>query len=135
MKSVSMKKILAVLVIALLLVSVSSFTFAKSSTIFNPDDITASDSDAAGVIQDISGTILGIVQVVGVAVAVIMLVVLAIKYISAAPSEKADIKKSAFIYIIGALLLFGGVALLNIIQNAGADLEDATAMVVYEQRV
>ena len=134
MKSVSMKKILAVLVIALLLVSVSSVAFA-SSTIFDPGDITASDSDAAGVIQDISGTILGIVQVVGVAVAVIMLVVLAIKYISAAPSEKADIKKSAFIYIIGALLLFGGVALLNIIRDAGADIEDATAMVVYEQRV
>ena len=134
MKSVSMKKILAVLVIALLLVSVSSVAFA-SSTIFDPTDIQASDSDAAGVIQDLSGTILGIVQVVGVAVAVIMLVVLAIKYISAAPSEKADIKKSAFIYIIGALLLFGGVALLNIIRDAGADIEDATAMVVYEQRV
>ncbi len=50
-------------------------------------------------------------------VAVAMLVVLAIKYISAAPAEKADIKKSAFIYVVGALLLFGGVAVLNIIQN------------------
>ena len=129
MKNISMKKILVVLMVALLVISISSICFA---TVIGPGEIVADPSVAGDKIQDVSGTILGVIQVIGVAVAVIMLVVLAIKYISAAPSEKADIKKSAFVYIIGALLLFGGVALLNVIQSAGEELEDITAMVVYE---
>ena len=133
MKSLTMKKMLAVLMIALLVVSISSVCFA--SGLLDPDSIQGQSSNASDSIQDISGIILGIVQVIGIAVAVIMLVVLAIKYLSAAPSEKADIKKSAFVYVIGALLLFGGVALLNIIKDAGERLETETGLVVYEKVV
>lgn len=133
MKSLTMKKMLAVLMIALLVVSISSVCFA--SGLLDPGSIQGQSSNASDSIQDISGIILGIVQVIGIAVAVIMLVVLAIKYLSAAPSEKADIKKSAFVYVIGALLLFGGVALLNIIKDAGERLETETGLVVYEKVV
>ena len=130
MKNLTMKKVLAILMIALLIVSISSVCLA--SGLLDPSSIQGESSNASDSLQDISGIILGIVQVIGIAVAVIMLVVLAIKYLSAAPSEKADIKKSAFVYVIGALLLFGGVALLNIIKDAGERLETETGLVVYE---
>ena len=89
--------------------------------------ITAVPTGQEGKIRTIGGMILGVVQVIGVAVAVIILVVLAMKYMTASPGEKADIKKSAFIYVVGALLLFGGVAFLNIIQSAGRSIERDTA--------
>ena len=50
-----------------------------------------------------------------------MLIVLAIKYISAAPSDKADIKKSATAYIIGAVVLFAASGVIQIIKNFAND--------------
>ena len=52
-------------------------------------------------------SVLSVIQVIGVAVAVIMLMVLAIKYMIASSSDRADIKKHAIIYVTGAILLFG----------------------------
>ena len=46
-----------------------------------------------------------------------MLIVLAIKYISAAPNDKAEIKKHAVVYIVGAIVLFAASALLGIVKN------------------
>lgn len=71
----------------------------------------------SGTFQNILNKILGITQVIGVAIAVIMLIVLAIKYISAAPSDKADIKKSAVAYIVGAVVLFAASGILGIIRT------------------
>ena len=130
MKNISMSKILAMLIIVLLIVSVSTLCLA----IPDPGEFHGDAGSAESGIMNVSNIVLGIVQVIGVAVAVIMLVVLAIKYISAAPSEKGDIKKSAFVYVIGALLLFGGVAVLNIIQRAGEELEDTTALVIVNEQ-
>lgn len=132
MRNISMKKALAILMIALLIVSVSTLCFASGMP--DPGDFKGDAGDAESGIMNVSNMILGIVQVIGVAVAVIMLVVLAIKYISAAPAEKGDIKKSAFVYVIGALLLFGGVAVLNIIQRAGEELETTTGYVIVNEQ-
>jgi len=74
-------------------------------------------SDTAKAAKNITGTILGVVQVIGVAVAVIMLIVLAIKYISAAPNDKAEIKKHAVVYIVGAVVLFAASGILGIIRG------------------
>ena len=56
-------------------------------------------------------------QVIGVGVAVIMLIVLAIKYISAAPSDKAEIKKHMVVYVVGAIVLFAASGILEIIKR------------------
>lgn len=66
--------------------------------------------------------IAGIISVVAVAVALVILITLAIKYITAAPSDKADIKKSAVAYVIGAVLLFAASGVLALIQNFATDL-------------
>jgi len=134
MKSISMKKLLVFLVVALLVVAMSSTCMAIGSVNMG-DMYEGADAGAAGEgIESVTSMILGIVQVVGVAVAVVILVVLAIKYISAAPNEKADIKKSAIVYVIGVVLLFAGVAVLNIIQNAGNELATQVGIVSYENR-
>ncbi len=74
-------------------------------------------TEAQGSVQNIIGGIITIAQVVGSGVAVIMLIVLAIKYISAAPSEKAEIKKTVVIYVTGAVVLFASTAILQIIKS------------------
>ena len=78
---------------------------------------TAVSSGADGAIGKIGSMVLSVAQIVGTAVAVIMLIALAIKYISAAPNDKADIKKHAVVYIVGAIVLFAASALLGIVKN------------------
>ena len=79
----------------------------------NPTD----NSEASELMASWLGAALVVVQVVGVGVAVIMLVVLAIKYIAAAPSDKAEIKKHAVVYVVGAIVLFAASGILGIIRN------------------
>ena len=70
--------------------------------------------------------ILGIVTVICYAAAVIMLLYLGVKYITASPEGKAEIKKSAIHYVIGAVLVFAAGTVLNIIKNiAGKTVTDS----------
>lgn len=116
-------KVLTVVMIALILVA-SLATLSNADEFkfdnINTDTITKNASDSTGAAKSINtiiGSIITIVQVVGVGVAIIMLIVLAIKYISAAPGDKADIKKHAVVYVVGAIVLFAASGLLGIIKN------------------
>ena len=64
-----------------------------------------------------TSNIIGVVQFVCYAAAVILLVILGVKWISAAPDAKADIKKSAVIYVIGAVMVFAAGVILQVIRN------------------
>lgn len=110
-------KILAAMITLLMLVScMQSVAFATDY--MDPASIKANDSTgAAAKVQTAAGNILAIVQVVAIATAVIMLIVLAIKYISSAPNDKAEIKKHAVIYVVGAILLFGASGILQLIKS------------------
>ena len=61
------------------------------------------------------GTAIVIVRTVAVGVAFIMLLVLAIKYMTSAPSDRATIVKHAYVYIVGAVILFASSGILGII--------------------
>ena len=79
--------------------------------------ITPQASNAATNVTNIAGQVLNIVQIVGVAVATIMLTILGIRYVSLSPNEKAEYKKGMTIYVIGAVLLFGASMLIGVIRN------------------
>lgn len=76
-------------------------------------------SNIGNEVQSGANAIIGVIQVVGMAAAVIMLIVLAIKYVSSAPNDRADIKKSAVVYIIGAVLLLCATGVLQLIKTLG----------------
>ncbi len=104
--------------ILLIILMLSLFVTPVFADYLDPSTITPSDpSGVAGKAQTIAGQILAVVQVIGVSVAIIMLIVLAIKYISAAPNDKAEIKKHATVYIVGAVVLFAASGILGIIRG------------------
>ena len=111
-------------IIMSLLLIITIISLCTISLCVDPGGFTGEvdTSQGAGLaVTNLSNQIIGIIQIIGTAIAVVMLIWLAIKYISAAPSEKADIKKSATIYVVGAVLLFGAVSVLEIIENFSAD--------------
>ena len=68
-------------------------------------------------LPDTVSNIIGIVQFICYAAAVILIVVLGVKFMTASPDGKAEIKKSAVIYIVGAVLVFAAGLLLNLIKS------------------
>ena len=108
-------KILMALVLAVVALSSVSMVFAADGLIdYSPSPV---EGDASKKVGDVLDNILAIVQVVGIGLAVIMLIVLAIKYISSAPNDKAEIKKHAVVYVVGAILLFASAGVIGLLRS------------------
>lgn len=116
-------KILKITKITLIIITIISILFAIEGIVSasGNGDIWAGPIATGGSLVDktysISGIILGVIQAVGMSIAVIILVWLGIKYIMASPDGKAEIKKQAFGYILGAVLLFGASWLVPLLKN------------------
>ena len=110
------KKIIISLLIFILLI------FCFSQTIFaswDPKIQNLADGEigkAGNRAIDIFGAIINIIQVTGMGIAVVVLVVIGIKYTMASVSEKAEIKNRAHNYVLGCVLIFSGAAILQIIK-------------------
>lgn len=66
-------------------------------------------------VNNIIGTVLGVIQVVGSFIAIIMLIYIGIMYMKESPAGKAETKGRLLPYFIGAILLFGGSNLMGVI--------------------
>lgn len=122
------KMTLVALLAVMLIACVSTSVLAVGFGDVQVDTITKDAKDETGAADSVNrmiGAILTVTQIVGVGVAVIMLVVLAIKYISAAPGDKADIKKHAVVYVVGAVVLFAASGILQIIKKFAGNVQAA----------
>ena len=66
---------------------------------------------------DIIGMILGAVRIIAVSLSVIILTWLGIKYMSAAPSEKANIKGQLITFAIGAIVVVASTSILELVRK------------------
>ncbi len=118
MKVKNVIKILAITLISLLIISVTITAYGASTqdaiTAMNGMENNISDT-SGGKLGGVLNSIIGLIQVAGTGIAMIMVTVFGIKYIMAAPSDKADVKKQIAPMMIGAIVLFGSVNLVNII--------------------
>lgn len=73
--------------------------------------------EGSAAITNIISAVLGVVRTAGAAVAIIMLMTIAAKYIMASAGDRADIKKYAVNYVVGAIILFGTTGILGIVQD------------------
>ena len=120
-------KVITKIIVALMIVGTLCFSISLlcGAPVFGADDtytqLLKSDdasgyNGSAGFKNSIS-RVLGVVKYICYAAAVVMLVMLGVKYLTASPDGKAEIKKTAVQYVIGAVLVFAAGAILNIIQN------------------
>ena len=115
-----MKMVVAMLLVALVAIVASQAVMAgiDPSSASLKDTFSQTDtSGASNAASNIIGMIINIAQVIGTGVAIIMLIVLAIQYIAASPEGKAEVKKNATIYIVGAIILFAASGILGIIRR------------------
>lgn len=68
-------------------------------------------------ITNLGQKIIGAIQVIGIVIAVVVLLVLGIKYMVGSAEEKAEYKKTMMPYVVGALLIFAASTIVNVLYN------------------
>ena len=117
------KIILCVLLSLLLVFSFMSNVNAKEvisamDGLHNPE----ASSNAGDKLGPIINTVIGFIQIVGTGISVIMVTILGIKYMLAAPADKADVKKQITPLLIGAIILFASANIIQIVANFAGTL-------------
>lgn len=106
------KKFLSILIMTLLI------TALAVAPVFATGVMSQMTGDGdTGNIGEIGNNIFTIVQAVAVVVAIIMLVVLGIRYVSAPVGEKAEVKKQIVPYVVGVLFIFSAVGIIQLISG------------------
>lgn len=123
MKTNKITKIVSILfMIVMILGAVNTVLGAGAPTIPKPTEPSGADN-----VSRISGMVIYVIQIIAFTAGVIMLVFLGIKFITASPEGKAEVKKSAVIYVVGAILLFAATGILSIVQALASNVDTSTA--------
>ena len=114
------KIIVGIMLIILILGMFQSTIFASGFSFKEKmDDMTSQtgNSDVIDPVNKLAGTAITVTQVIAIGIAIIMLIVLAMKYMTSAPGDKATIKKHAVVYIVGAFTMFAATGILELIRK------------------
>lgn len=108
-----MKKLIRVLslVLVLVMVLVPVVSFAS----FNIDEGNLGGLNEKA--ETIGSGVYGLLRTIAIIVAVCMVAYMAIQWFLATPSKKAELKGRMWSMLIGVVLLIGGVAILNMLEN------------------
>ena len=115
------KYIVAIISILCITIILSSFVCKSNAVglevLDDPDKYIQSNEDNSKAIN-IANIVVWVVRTFGEAIAVVMLLLIGIKYIFASVEQKAEYKQTMIPYKIGAVLIFSGAALTNVIYEA-----------------
>ena len=111
----TVKIISIILLVTMLLATVASTVYADPGTTL--DKINGQGGVDDTQLVTIGNKIVNIIQVVGIVVAVVILLVIGIKYMIGSASEKAEYKKTMIPYIVGAILIFAGTSIVKVIYS------------------
>lgn len=104
-------KVISVLAIIFAILMVTTSVFA-----LDPSEITpGTNVPGSDQVRDLGKQIVGIIQTAGVVVAVVVMLVLGIKYMMGSAEEKAEYKKSMIPYLVGAIILFAASTIVNVV--------------------
>lgn len=119
-----MKKVtIIVLTIAIVISLFATISYCEDNDNFDvgafeePGDV----GNVKKLVNDTSATIITAARMICASIAIVILLVISMKYMTSAPGDRADIKKHAVHYVISAIILFGVTGILGIISKfAGA---------------
>ena len=111
-------KVISTLLLAIMLVASIATTVLAGvdpNTVLN--GLNGNGNVQTNDLTKVGNNIVTIIQVVGIVIAVIVLLVIGIKYMMGSASEKAEYKKTMIPYIVGAVLIFAGTSLVRVIYS------------------
>lgn len=121
----SIKRISMALIILTILCTTASIVFATPDLSQSIKDLGNKTAQGTNSVMNVGGMIVAIVQTVGVVIAVVVLLVLGIKYMMGSAEEKAEYKKTMIPYLVGAVLIFAATTIVNVVYNMANGLNSA----------
>ena len=109
--------ILGLILIVSLFVGTANVYATDVNAIISSMEGTSDMATDGNGIKNALNNVIGLIQVTGTGISVVVVTMLGIKYLLASPSEKADVKKQIAPILIGCLLLFGAVNLVAIVAD------------------
>lgn len=119
-----LKKTVCTLILIILIYSLipcGCFAAIKGQGFAGENDFDGT-SDIDTVVEKPAVAVISIVRIAGATIAVVMLFTIAIKYMTSAAGDRADIKKHAVAYVVGAFILFGAVGILGVLNDIGKEI-------------
>lgn len=112
------KIISIILVVMMAIASISTVVSATGPLAGDIKDIANGNSAAKPTqVTALGKTIVTIMQTVGIVVAVVVLLILGIKYMMGSAEEKAEYKKTMIPYLVGAILIFASTTIVTVVYN------------------
>ncbi|MBR2290042.1 MAG: hypothetical protein IJ867_05505 [Clostridia bacterium] len=115
-KFVKIMIVILLLVMIGLVISKKVFAWDVQGTMGSLETAAEEGGQSGEEATKLMGSIINIVSTIGAGIAIIMLVVIGIQYVSKGAEGKAEAKKDLTGYIIGAVLLFGVSGILRLLQ-------------------
>lgn len=108
-------KILASILMLVMVLTVFTATSVSASTKVDSEGVISTITGGGTVdtskVEGFGANVVDIITTIGIIVAVVVLLVLGIKYMMGSASEKAEYKKTMIPYLIGAIIIFGASAI------------------------
>lgn len=118
------KKIIIILIIFMICILNMTNVYATSTSTtqsskidtgdYEPTDLNSSDYETA---FDMASTIVSVITVGGIAISIVSLMYLGIKYMYGSVEERAEYKRTMIPMFIGTILLFSSATIVSIIYN------------------
>lgn len=109
------KKIVFIFIITFLLVNIFNVVLAINPNSYMPSELTTGETTK---LFGKVGVILGAVRNISAIVAVIVLMIIGLKYIMGSVEEKANYKATMVPYVVGCILAVAGTTIVSFIYNA-----------------
>ena len=110
----TMRIICAVVIALTVVMSLCNVCFALNVNEINPNNGSIKTD---GGMAKVGSNIAAIIRNVGIVLAVVILMILGIKYMMGSAEEKAEYKKTMIPYIVGAILIFASTTIVNVVYN------------------
>lgn len=109
-------KIISTVLLAIMLITTLAGTvLAKADVEGTLGKIESTQGGNTEKISTLGGNIVNILQVVGIIIAVVVILVIGIKYLIGSAEEKAKYKETMIPYVVGALLVFAGTSIVKVV--------------------
>lgn len=115
MKNIKPIKILYVVILATIILL--NFYYSCNAAVIVDPNYSIIEVTPPSEVVTTAGKVLSMAKVVGTIAAVVVVAIVGIQYMIRSPEGKAEYKKTAYIYIVGAILLFAGPQIVQVIYN------------------
>ena len=113
-------KIISCTLIILLFINIS--TVEATSVIGDIQNNMKTNTSVSNSVVSTGKTVMGVLDIIATGIAILMLLYIAIKYMMSAPEGKAEYKKTATVYAIGAVIIFIAPKLASAIMKVSQNI-------------